>query len=347
MLFRYIPSEYAAFCSDIPDSLARERLGAVSGVFGVFRLLAAGFAGDSAAKSPRGVLRRKPRHSEAPGLSVPDQTKEMNLLGTFRTDDKPPRTSFHVHPRLLRAHEEQPGQLGRWFPARRTGIDVLSIPRSSCHECRGLHVGERARIRRDLRVSGSAGRPRKVSSGLFEHCWTSFHGKYSPGSTRSGIWRAFCGLLVGVKSFSPAADLQHGEWLPWLEENVPFSHDTGRNYMKLYEHQNWLRDGKSLKVRNLTEAYKAIGLLSDGGVARLLTQEGVPAPRGEKWWGETGKGILTNPVYAGCNVYGRYEKGDTRVKPRSEWTVVPGMREPVVEDRTFRQVQKAINGSTA
>lgn len=58
--------------------------------------------------------------------------------------------------------------------------------------------------------------------------------------------------------------------------------------------------------------------------------------RGEKWWGETLKGILRNPVYAGCNVYGRHEKGDTRVKPREEWTVVPGMREPVVEGGVFR-----------
>ena len=63
---------------------------------------------------------------------------------------------------------------------------------------------------------------------------------------------------------------------------------------------------------------------------------------GEKWWGETVKGILTNPKYAGAHVYGCYEKGDTRVKPRAEWTVVPGMREAVVDEGTFRDVQKAI-----
>jgi hypothetical protein len=92
-------------------------------------------------------------------------------------------------------------------------------------------------------------------------------------------------------------------------------------------------------VRRIFRLYLEISTYN--GVARRLTEDGVPAPRGNKWWGETVKGILTNPVYAGCNVYGRHEKGDTRVKPREEWTVVPGMREAVVPKTTFRQVQEA------
>ena len=44
-------------------------------------------------------------------------------------------------------------------------------------------------------------------------------------------------------------------------------------------------------------------------------------------------------MYAGCNVYGRHEKRDTRVKPREEWTVVPGMREAVVGGNLFQEVQ--------
>jgi site-specific DNA recombinase len=72
------------------------------------------------------------------------------------------------------------------------------------------------------------------------------------------------------------------------------------------------------------------------GLARELNQAGVPAPRGSRWYDNTVKGILRNPVYAGCNVYGRHAKGDTRVKPREEWTVVPGMREAVVPSTVFR-----------
>jgi len=82
-------------------------------------------------------------------------------------------------------------------------------------------------------------------------------------------------------------------------------------------------------VRRIFGLYLELGTYKD--VARKLQEESVPAPRGERWWGETVKGILVNPVYAGCNVYGRYEKGDTRMKPREEWTVVPGMRKPIID----------------
>lgn len=96
-------------------------------------------------------------------------------------------------------------------------------------------------------------------------------------------------------------------------------------------------------VRRIFKLYLDIGTYK--GVARRLTGDGVPAPRGTKWWGETVKGILRNPVYAGCNAYGRYVKGDTRVKPASEWVVVRGMREAVVPDNTYWETQEAISQS--
>jgi len=54
------------------------------------------------------------------------------------------------------------------------------------------------------------------------------------------------------------------------------------------------------------------------------------------------KQILRNSVYAGCNVYGRHESGDTRVKPREEWTVVPGMQQPVIEPEVAEWVQEIV-----
>ena len=45
----------------------------------------------------------------------------------------------------------------------------------------------------------------------------------------------------------------------------------------------------------------------------------------------TVRGILMNPVYAGCNVYGRHRKGDTRVRPEKEWVVIPDVREEMVD----------------
>ena len=46
--------------------------------------------------------------------------------------------------------------------------------------------------------------------------------------------------------------LEHGQFLPWIE-TLPFSHDTARNYQRLY-----LYSGKIRNVRNLQEAYKKI-----------------------------------------------------------------------------------------
>jgi hypothetical protein len=55
-------------------------------------------------------------------------------------------------------------------------------------------------------------------------------------------------LLTEVKE-----ELQHGEFLPWLKENMPFEQPTAWRYMKLYEYQN-----KLFSVNNLQEAYRQI-----------------------------------------------------------------------------------------
>jgi hypothetical protein len=44
---------------------------------------------------------------------------------------------------------------------------------------------------------------------------------------------------------------KHGEWLPWLQMNIQFSHDTARNYQRIYKRRDELRN-----VRNLSEAYR-------------------------------------------------------------------------------------------
>jgi len=56
------------------------------------------------------------------------------------------------------------------------------------------------------------------------------------------------------------AELAHGEWLPWVEVNCPFSDHTARNYMHLYAGRAAL---KSENVSSLTDAYRAIGVLAE------------------------------------------------------------------------------------
>ncbi|MDY7027155.1 MAG: DUF3102 domain-containing protein [Spirochaetota bacterium] len=47
--------------------------------------------------------------------------------------------------------------------------------------------------------------------------------------------------------------MAHGEFLPWLKENVPFEQKTAWRYMKLHEH-----NCKLGTVTNLQEAYRKI-----------------------------------------------------------------------------------------
>jgi hypothetical protein len=56
------------------------------------------------------------------------------------------------------------------------------------------------------------------------------------------------------------ASLKHGEWLLWVEKNLPFSRQTADNYRRAFENR-----AKLLTVGNLTEGYR---LLSGGGQLR-------------------------------------------------------------------------------
>ena len=56
------------------------------------------------------------------------------------------------------------------------------------------------------------------------------------------------GLLEDQK-----ADLGHGQWLPWVKENLPFSERTARDYMSYYARRDEL---KSAKIADLPEARK-------------------------------------------------------------------------------------------
>ena len=57
-------------------------------------------------------------------------------------------------------------------------------------------------------------------------------------------------LLTNIK-----ATLQHGEFIPWIEANMPFTDRTARNYMNLYENKDKL---KTESVSDLNGAYKLL-----------------------------------------------------------------------------------------
>jgi hypothetical protein len=57
-------------------------------------------------------------------------------------------------------------------------------------------------------------------------------------------------ILLGFKKKAG-----HGNWLQWLEDNVPFSDRTARNYMRVFEHRAELR---AETISDLTMAYRLL-----------------------------------------------------------------------------------------
>lgn len=57
-------------------------------------------------------------------------------------------------------------------------------------------------------------------------------------------------ILTDVK-----AGLEHGQWLPWLETNMPFTDRTAARYMRVYERREEL---KFDSVSNLADAYRLL-----------------------------------------------------------------------------------------
>lgn len=49
--------------------------------------------------------------------------------------------------------------------------------------------------------------------------------------------------------------LKHGEWLPWIKANLPFTDRTARNYIRVYENRDRL---KMESVSDLTGAYRLL-----------------------------------------------------------------------------------------
>jgi DNA invertase Pin-like site-specific DNA recombinase len=78
-------------------------------------------------------------------------------------------------------------------------------------------------------------------------------------------------------------------------------------------------------------------------IARKLNSNGVPRPGHYKWDFSAIRMILTHPKYIGCAVFGQVSKklNTPAVKvPKSEWIVMPGAFEPIVDPAAFAEAQK-------
>ncbi len=70
------------------------------------------------------------------------------------------------------------------------------------------------------------------------------------GLLSQGIEKA---VRIGELLTAKKAELKHGEFIPWIKENLVFTDRTARNYMTLFENKD-----KALEAGNVTEAYKML-----------------------------------------------------------------------------------------
>jgi DNA invertase Pin-like site-specific DNA recombinase len=83
-------------------------------------------------------------------------------------------------------------------------------------------------------------------------------------------------------------------------------------------------------------------------IARELNRRGF-TNRGRKWWHETVWKIVTDPKYAGNNVWNRtsHRLGAARLPvPRSKWIIRSAAFEPVVDPRVFNEAQRILGQRT-
>jgi hypothetical protein len=92
------------------------------------------------------------------------------------------------------------------------------------------------------------------------------------GSMRLSVDKA---IEIGRLLTEQKAELPHGQWLPWLKANVPFSQQAASNYMRLFNNRKQL---KLLNVGSLTEAYTS--LLAQPKV-QIVAPSTVPASSGK------------------------------------------------------------------
>lgn len=70
-------------------------------------------------------------------------------------------------------------------------------------------------------------------------------------------------IRVGELLAERKAKLKHGEWLPWIAANLPFSQPTAFRYMRCYDRRDEI---KSFTLNNLTDAYKLLAAPQPGAI---------------------------------------------------------------------------------
>ncbi|MHC1767932.1 MAG: DNA N-6-adenine-methyltransferase [Verrucomicrobiia bacterium] len=81
-------------------------------------------------------------------------------------------------------------------------------------------------------------------------------------------------IRIGELLTEQKARLKHGEWLPWVKDNIEFSEATAKRYMSVHRRRDEL---KSLNVSDLSDAYRLLSAPAEDD-APETEAELTPAP---------------------------------------------------------------------
>jgi DNA invertase Pin-like site-specific DNA recombinase len=137
-----------------------------------------------------------------------------------------------------------------------------------------------------------------------------------------------------------------------LRRQLCSSDGTPKQLLGIGERKNLLADrvrlvlGPPAEVRQVREIYRMVihERKTLKGIADDLNRRQVKC-LGKKWTISGVNGILKNPKYMGCQIWGRTAKklGGPKVQqPESSWTKLSHAFEPIVDDATFAAAQDAL-----
>jgi hypothetical protein len=128
------------------------------------------------------------------------------------------------------------------------------------------------------------------------------------------------GIAAGELLIEAKAQLQHGQWLPWLRDNVNISERTAQLYMRLAKNRTEIEaQAKSATVADLTLNEAAAVLMLSSDVKKLFAfMQGAQDLNGEELIGfcaEHDVGVIRN------NPFGAKEWWELDDAERLEWSL--------------------------
>jgi DNA invertase Pin-like site-specific DNA recombinase len=110
--------------------------------------------------------------------------------------------------------------------------------------------------------------------------------------------------------------------------------------------------GPAQEVQIVRDIYRMFvsDRMSTYAIADELNRRGIKCTGDTEWGHYVVNSILTQPKYCGCNVFNRISARLYTPKiclPKSDWVIVPGAFQPVVEPSTFEAVQQIFDRRTS